>query len=115
VPFQEAALIGFEEAERRGLEDVISSVNQSANDKLQWFRYAFLIDNKVVLYGKKSPSRKLSIIPANALSSLKPHTTRNELVSELASTPVVYTDVAVTRRSLRRYRRMLRRLARAKL
>jgi hypothetical protein len=115
VPFQEAALIGFEEAERLGLEDVISSVDQSASDKLEWFRYAFLVDERVMLYGKKAPSRKLKIIPATALSSLRPHTARNELVSEFAGTSLVYTDVAVTRTSLRRYKRMLRRLARAKL
>lgn len=115
VPFQEAALIGFEQAEHLGLEELISEVHQSLNDKLEWFRYAFLVDENIRLYGRKLPSRRLRQISLQDRRHLKPHNTRNELRSEFASNPTVYTDVAVTRGGIRRYIRKLRRLSRAKL
>jgi hypothetical protein len=34
IPIQEAALLGYEEAERLGLEDLVSSIHQGLSDKL---------------------------------------------------------------------------------
>jgi len=111
IPIQEAARIGFEEAERLEIEDAISSIHQPLGDKLSWFQYAFLCDENIELFGRKVPSRRLRFIPVDDRRRLKPHSNRNELVSEFASETLVYTDVAVTRSGLRRYLRMLRRLS----
>ncbi len=115
IPLQEAALRGFEEAERLGLDDLISSVHTWGDDRLEWFRQAFLIDDSLVMYGKKLPSRKLKPIPNDALRHLIPDKTKNELTTVAPHAPVEYGDVAVTRARLRRYMRRLHRLARAKL
>ena len=115
IPLQEAALRGFEEAERLGLEDTISSIDQWGDDKLEWYRNAFLLDENLKVYGRKLPSRQLRPIPSSILRHLITDKTKNELTTIAPYAPAEYGDVVVTRGSFRRYLRRLHRLARAKL
>jgi hypothetical protein len=115
IPIQEAALLGYEEAERLGLEKLVSSVHQDLSDKLTWFLYAFLVDEKVRIYGKKAPSRISRLIPREELIHLHPHPSESRLISDFASQRDIYDDVVVRRVDLRRYLKNLRRLSEAKL
>lgn len=115
IPLQEAALRGFEEAERLGLEGTVSSIGEWGDDKLEWYRNAFLLDENLNVYGRQLPSRQLRPIPNSILRHLITDKTKNELTEAAPYAPAEYADVAITRESFRRYMRRIRRLARAKL
>jgi hypothetical protein len=83
IPFQEAALIGYEEAERLGLDDLVTSIHTWGDDRLEWFRQSFLIDDTLNLYGRKLPSRTINRIPYDAIRQLISDRTRNALTTGL--------------------------------
>lgn len=111
IPILEAAQIAFEYAEKIGIEDLVSSTATPSSDKLNYFLYAFVTDDRIRLFGERSPSRVSREIPDNVRSRLHPIPGTSNLRSDFASEGTHYDKVTITKRDLFKYLKKLKSLA----
>ncbi len=111
VPILMAARLAFEAAEELGIEDLVSSSNQDAEQKLSYFVNSFLVRD-YPLKGKKPPSNNSRFIPKEELNHLHHVVGTASIRSDFASTPLRYDDVMIIRTDLNEYIGSLRSAAR---
>ena len=106
----DAARTAFETAENLGIERLLVSSADPAEEKLSWVVSTFLV-RKNKLWGRQPPSRNLKIIPEEELAALRHVPGTNSLKSDFAGAPIRYEDVRVGRADVRNYVNHLHRLS----
>jgi hypothetical protein len=106
----DAARTAFETAERLGIEKLLASSTDPAEEKLSWVVSTFLV-RKFKIWGRQPPSRNLKIITEQELAGLLHVPGTNSLKSNFASSPFRYEDVQVDRADVRNYVNQLHRLS----
>jgi hypothetical protein len=98
---EDAARFAYEAAERAGVLDLVTSGESPPGVRLNHFKYVFMVDDEVVLYGVKPPSTQSFPIPREQYSQLCPVEGESRL-DKLAPRKIVYVDVTIGRQDLRR-------------
>jgi hypothetical protein len=103
ILIQDAAKSAFEAAEELGILNLVSSVHSNQNDKLEYFLFAFLSDQRIAIFGKRSPSRNLRLISHDELKQLHPIAGKSSLRSDFASSAEIFEDVSIAQTDLDQY------------
>jgi hypothetical protein len=103
ILIQDAAKRAFEAAEELGILDLVSAVHSNQNDKLEYFLFAFLSDQRIAIFGKRSPSRNLRLISHDELKQLYPIAGKSPLRSVFAASAEKFEDVSITQTDLDQY------------
>jgi|SRR5665213_367222 len=102
LPFQDAAQISYERAEKDGWLDTVAGESTDPQQRLETFKYMMLVQaqhHAVVLCGVKPPSRQSFPIPQEKLGGLRPVAGESALHS-LSPDKAVYHSVTISRTDL---------------
>jgi hypothetical protein len=101
ILIEDAARIAYEKAERLSALEFVDSPNVAPENKLNHFKYAFMTNNEITLYGTKPPSSMSLPIPREELSELYPVPGLSQLNYLTPYQQIAYIDVAISRKDLR--------------
>jgi hypothetical protein len=100
IPIEDAARRAYEAAERVGSLD--SVVGTAPEERLNHFKFAFMLDDRITLYGVKEPSRRSRPIPRGELRDLPPVAGKSQLNYRWPYDRVAYTNVRISRAAVRK-------------
>lgn len=112
VSLEDAARLAYEAAERKDALDLVCSRTSPPNVRLMHFKYVFMVDDGITLYGVQPPSTKSRPIPSDELASLHPANTGSALANLSRWDGIAYEQVTVSRRDLLRVIKSYPRVAR---
>lgn len=98
----EAARIAYEAAEKAGGLDLVSMTGDKADEKLSYFRYAFLLWPEFTVFGAEPPSQAMKPIPRNIYNQLRPIDGHANSLGLAREREPRYVNVSVKRGDLRR-------------